>query len=58
MFMISNLVKGDKADKLVTKFCQFRDIAEWQATKHHTDIKNTFAAAKLFCTTPLLVLLH
>ena len=44
---LNNLVKGDKVDELVTKFGQFRDIVEWQATKHHPDIKNTFAVATL-----------
>ena len=44
---LNNLVKGDKVDELVTKFGQFRDIVEWQARKHHPDIKNTFAVATL-----------
>ena len=42
---LNNLVKGDKVDELVTKFGQFWDIVEWQATKYHPDIKNTFAVA-------------
>ena len=44
---LNNLVKGVKVDQLVTKFSEFRDIVEWQASKHHPDIKNTFAVATL-----------
>ena len=44
---LNNLVKGDRVEELFTKFGYFRDLVEWQATKYHPAVKNTFAVATL-----------
>ena len=44
---LNNLLKGDKVEELFAKFGYFRDLVEWQATKYHPAIKNTFAVTTL-----------